>query len=468
MKKRRKNFQASIDSYQTTDGPRWRVRARIDGKLKTLESGLLSNAAAEEFARGYTTLRAGRETIGALTLAQFGDGFLERREQRGVRGISRERNRWRLHVAGKSIGQLPLRSIARSDLIAWRDELVRWGLSKASQELCLVLVRQALADALDRDLVASNPAKDVHGVRDRQDVAKRELEGILTPDLQRRFLDKAPTEHARRVVGLALLTGLRLSELRELKWEDVKIGADQKGSPVGLIEVRYSEGGKAPKNGRVRQVELLEPAIAILRAMPRVSAWVVTGSRKGRPQAKKPLVGWKVWRAWRKASGIEIRWHDLRHTCATSLLAGWWGKRWTLEAVCSHLGHSSIQVTERYARKVRDITRSEARGMFQQSSSEEETSIVNAAVFTGANYWIRTSDLRVTKERLLPAKTRTSDHKRVSHDTDRRERPGKRWKGSPGAHALASAAHRLSLLSPDHGWPAFQARMVAAFDAEVA
>jgi hypothetical protein len=30
------------------------------------------------------------------------------------------------------------------------------------------------------------------------------------------------------------------------------------------------------------------------------------------------------------------------------------------------------------------------------------------------------------------------------------------------------AAHRLGILSPDPGWPDFQARMVAAFDGEVA
>lgn len=435
---RRRNFHGSIDSYQTTDGLRYRVRARIDGKLKTIASGLLSNAAAEEWCRGYAALRQRREAQVGMTLAQFGEGFLDRREERGVRGIKRERNRWRLHVVGKSIGQLPLKAIVRSDLIAWRDELVKGGLRRGTQELCLVLVRQAFVDALDRDLVTSNPAKDVHGLRDRQDVAKNDLDGILTPELQRHFLAAAPSEHARRVAGLAMLTGLRLSELHELKWEDVKLGADKSGQPVGALLVRYSEGGKATKNGRVRQVELLEPAIAILRQMPRASAWVVTGPRGGRPQAKKPPVGWKNWNEWRKASGVQIRWHDLRHTCATSLLAGWWGKRWSIEAVCSHMGHSSIQVTERYARKVADITRAEARGMFQQSSSEKEGSIVDAAVFAGANYWIRTSDLRVTKALGSPAVSLTYVGKSAAADTPR--------------IALALVAASFDLLPADRSW----------------
>ena len=44
-----------------------------------------------------------------------------------------------------------------------------------------------------------------------------------------------------------------------------------------------------------------------------------------------------------------MRFHDLRHTCASHLVRGTWGRRWSLEEVKEYLGHSSIQVTQRYA-----------------------------------------------------------------------------------------------------------------------
>ena len=47
--------------------------------------------------------------------------------------------------------------------------------------------------------------------------------------------------------------------------------------------------------------------------------------------------------------GRSFRWHDLRHTCGSSLVAGWWGRAWRLEEVRDLLGHSTVRVTEMYA-----------------------------------------------------------------------------------------------------------------------
>ncbi|MEO8179829.1 MAG: tyrosine-type recombinase/integrase [Deltaproteobacteria bacterium] len=45
----------------------------------------------------------------------------------------------------------------------------------------------------------------------------------------------------------------------------------------------------------------------------------------------------------------NVRWHDLRRTCASSLVSGAWGRSWRIEEVKEVLGHTSIQTTQRYA-----------------------------------------------------------------------------------------------------------------------
>jgi site-specific recombinase XerD len=44
-----------------------------------------------------------------------------------------------------------------------------------------------------------------------------------------------------------------------------------------------------------------------------------------------------------------LRFHDLRHTCASHLVSGSWGRAWRLEEVCDVLGHSELKTTQRYA-----------------------------------------------------------------------------------------------------------------------
>ncbi len=51
------------------------------------------------------------------------------------------------------------------------------------------------------------------------------------------------------------------------------------------------------------------------------------------------------WTVARERAGIQCRWHDLRHTCASWLVqAGV-----PLHTVGEFLGHSSLAVTKRYA-----------------------------------------------------------------------------------------------------------------------
>jgi len=115
------------------------------------------------------------------------------------------------------------------------------------------------------------------------------------------------------------------------------------------------------------------------------------------------------WKDAVRAAGIDrnVRWHDLRHTCASSLIAGWWGRKWSLEEVKEMLGHASITTTERYAHLAESEIQKAAKetaGMPDVGPAALEISEPTA----GATLGIRIPDLRFTKACETVEPTRSS------------------------------------------------------------
>ncbi len=342
----RKPGQGSIEEHPK-GSERYRVRARVSGRLRTIARGI-GRSEAEEIAAAYTVIRDEEVLREGITLGQFGEGFLERRKKRGIRSIGDDINRWKNYVLEMSLrsiraplGSLPISTIRRADVIDWLDALAR--LAPQTRRNALNLLRVALAEAVDRELLTMNPARDVRVKRAESATSEDELEGVLTPAEQQRLIRVVPVA-AQPIIVFALVTGLRVSEQWWLRWENVQKQA---------IIVRYSKKGKPPKGGKPRVVELLDPARRVLELLPREREWVFPAVRGGKRPDSTPPKGWRKWVALANL-GRHITWHDLRHTCATSLLAGWWGRKWSLDEVCQMLGHSSVTVTERYARKLNE------------------------------------------------------------------------------------------------------------------
>lgn len=97
------------------------------------------------------------------------------------------------------------------------------------------------------------------------------------------------------------------------------------------------------------------------------------------------------WHKWLEAAGIarSVRWYDLRHTCATSLLAGWWGPAWRLEEIQQLLGHASRTTTERYAHRL-------AESLMAAGRRVEFHGLTDEGPKSRASSGIRTPDLRFT------------------------------------------------------------------------
>lgn len=152
---------------------------------------------------------------------------------------------------------------------------------------------------------------------------------------------------------VAVTAGLRRGELQGLKWEDLDLNA-------GTLQVRRTlsepKGGyvfEAPKSGKGHNIRLTQRAVAALREhrmrqleerMQNAGLWqdhgLVFTSGIGTPLLGRNLN--RTFKATLRRAGLpEIRFHDLRHTCATLLLRQGVNPKFVQEL----LGHADISLT---------------------------------------------------------------------------------------------------------------------------
>ncbi|MBC8386252.1 MAG: site-specific integrase, partial [Gammaproteobacteria bacterium] len=159
-----------------------------------------------------------------------------------------------------------------------------------------------------------------------------------------RFLDQAEQEalikackssHWEKLyllVLMALTTGARKGELLNLKWDAI----DFQNRTAALIR------GET-KNKKPRLLPLTKPVIQELMKYREITNFLIFQSTVSK---STPFDVKKAWYKALQTSGIgHCRFHDLRHTAASNLVRA--GR--TLFEVGTLLGHSSIQMTQRYS-----------------------------------------------------------------------------------------------------------------------
>lgn len=345
---------------------RFRARLRTAAGLIAVGDPFESRAAAHEALEAARAVAGKVAEASKLTVYAYGLRALDERERDGIADVRTERSRWETHVKGTELGGLPLRGLARVDVTDWirgvsRKRTAKGPLAKQTVQNVLNLLRVVLAMALERELARENVAIGVHVPRRERRIDDPGT--YLLPDEQRALLAAAKVPVQRRTVAFALGSGVRQGEQWGLLISDVHA----QGSavrPYPHVIIKRSRDG-ATKTGRTRPVPLFGIA---LEAVTEQLAAIRSGEVKSRsghlwPSARGGMRGtfepsW--WDGLVEAAeltgpgrhdGHPVRWHDLRHTCATSLLCGWWSPRpWTLDQVQALLGHTSRKTTERYAK----------------------------------------------------------------------------------------------------------------------
>lgn len=317
------------------------------------------------------------------TFREHGELVLRQREIDGVRGWDREVSRWRCHVSTASFADRPIDQISARDIREWlramaQKEAAGPGdprrLSRHTINRCQSLVSAIFTDALERELVGTNPCAGVRAKKRVDESDTRERWAYLTPAEQEavRSCKAIPIED-RLAIAFCAHTGLRQGEWRHLELADLVVDG-----PDPHVVVRYAgrrRGEKLPpKSGKCRTVPLLPPGLAAARAWlalldryaPENPERLVFPTPGGKiRQQGKPLGRTSTLREHYRAAGVKLRphlhWHALRHTFATNLVTGVYGRMWRLEEVQVVMGHSSITITQRYAHLGEDAIKRAAR-----------------------------------------------------------------------------------------------------------
>ncbi|MBI4504010.1 MAG: site-specific integrase [Chloroflexi bacterium] len=254
----------------------------------------------------------------------------------------------RRHIA-PALGHIRLTALAPQQVQTFLNDRMAAGLSPRTVKHLHAVLRRALNQAVRWGLVARNVATVV-------DVPRPERHEIrpLTPEEAQRLLKAVRGDRLEALYTLALYVGLRQGELLGLRWQDV----DLERAELRVVQALQRAGGQLrlvePKSAQSRRALALPgPVVAALKEHRKrqlaehlkvADVWHDSGlvftTSIGTPIEPRGLI--RRFHALLERAGLPpMRFHDLRHGCATLLLAGGVHPKLVQEL----LGHSRISIT---------------------------------------------------------------------------------------------------------------------------
>ncbi|MEM1420904.1 MAG: site-specific integrase [Pseudomonadota bacterium] len=238
---------------------------------------------------------------------------------------------------GPAIGRMKVKDVSLEDvnkILVGLGE--KWAQSNRTRALIFTLFE--FADRHDFRPDGRNPAK--HALRFKEKRRERVLseaeERRLLKALEEAETDESVSPFAVAAFRLLYLRGMRLGEVRTLKWEYVN---------GDVLELPDSKTG-------AKRVFVDAKFLKVLHAIPRDpgNPFVIQGDVSGQPIINLQ----KCWRRVRLRADLpDLRIHDLRHNYATKIANG----GLPLQLAQEQLGHKDIQTTMRYVHVSDDARR---------------------------------------------------------------------------------------------------------------
>ncbi len=218
-------------------------------------------------------------------------------------------------------GNILLANVSLKLIEAYKEHLLKHkGFKPSGVNIELRHLSAAFSLAVKYEYLPKNPFKQMTKLK-----VPKKKPIFLTPEQAATLLNHTRGRSIYQHIFIALHTGARVSEICNLKWEDV----DLKNRTVKFF-------GKGSKE---RTVPIPEGLREFLSRLERGSEFVVTGSRNTKEIARQ-------FREYADQVGLErFTFHNLRDTYASWLVQ----RSVNLKVIQELLGHESIQTTLIYA-----------------------------------------------------------------------------------------------------------------------
>ncbi|MDQ6730860.1 MAG: site-specific integrase [Actinomycetota bacterium] len=236
-----------------------------------------------------------------------------------------------------TFGHQPVESVTAAAIDVWRSTLT--GLSVRTKNKLLVVIHGVFRRAQHVWGLPSNPASGVEKYRQR---SSGDID-VFSPEKVMALVRAASSAQDAAIFLTAAYTGLRRGELLALRWRD----ADFTGAVI-RVRTSYAAGQlTTPKSGKVRAVPMAPDVGEALARLGQRLDWTGDDDLVFPGASGDYLDGSALRRRYGAAlvrAGLRpLRFHDLRHTFGTRMIA-----KADIRRVQEWMGHADIQTTMRY------------------------------------------------------------------------------------------------------------------------